>query len=133
MSTIIHEPTVTTPGLADALERAAWYIEEFGHCKAAYAVDEDYLPTSTPLSSRAVAFCAAGATGRALVELGLAQTSDPGNEGNCVLWAAGVFTAANDGTVWNDDPERTPEEVIQALREAAQKARDHAAVAAREA
>lgn len=112
-------PAVVVPSVADVLERAAWYIEEFGHCKGVLARRSDMSDDSYPFSA-ANSFCTYGAIIRACIDF-YGEREDHDGE---ILREFQRLTGMR-GTIgmWNDASERTPAEVIARLRDAAEKAR----------
>jgi hypothetical protein len=87
----------------DILLRAAWYAEEFDHCKGQYVErDGRWQP---------VAFCLWGAIMQAEKDFGI----EPGV--GCAELYPDLPSAC-----WNDAPERTKAEVVAKLREAAEAA-----------
>ena len=104
------------PTEADVLERAADLLEEFGWCQHQYArtafgvgVDVD--------DARAASFCAVGAIDRATLDLAAAPLRSPAVQ-EFLKDVPGRWFAD-----WNDAPDRTKQEVVSALREAAARAR----------
>lgn len=65
-------PTTTECPAAEVLERAAWLVEEFGHCREFSACQQSGTPV-VPLHAHAASFCALGAMTRAHNDLGYAE------------------------------------------------------------
>ena len=100
----------------DILRKTAKLLEEKGWTKYYYAVDKKGQPVP-PLSSKAYSFCLVGALCRIV-------DKDPlsGFFGDCkktkpIIKKLNV--KVGELSNWNDDPKRTKEEVIKALRKAA--------------
>lgn len=91
-------PEVTTE---DVCQRAAYLIEEFGHCKHAWARRSDGIGTSF-MDNEAASFCLIGALWRASYELKM-YTYDLGLD---FQWLR----------KWNDQARRTKEDVISYLQ-----------------
>lgn len=128
---IVERERVETPSrgvtVADVLERAADLLEEFGWCRSRAAQDasgECVVVTAATVD----AFCLLGAYWRAGLDLDFDGFYEYGPN-----WAAFPLQVARDRLAkagldkddyWNDAPGRTKAEVVQALRSAAEKARE---------
>lgn len=113
--------------VVDLLDRAATHIERYGHHKGAYYPRNTEVPFTAPRCANGALWLGAGidpyrSRAKATPEIVQARR---------VLW---TYLAANglaSGheipswfiTGWNDAHERTADEVVAALREAARKAR----------
>lgn len=90
------------PADQKALFEAADYMEQHGHCKGTYRRRSH--PEAMP------AVCALGA---------LRMATDNGADLERAAERLGFFVGNADIAEWNDAPERTPAEVVSALRGAA--------------
>jgi hypothetical protein len=107
--------------VAAILRRAAYLIAEYGHCKRAYARGPEGQPL-LPLSPAATSFCAQGALQRAADDLyGRAWWIE--NGWGCCEFALEAVISDRPVAVplWNDQPERTADDVITAMHRAAEQ------------
>lgn len=100
---------------ADVLHRAADLLEEFGWCQGDDAKDADGRSLIDPTSPRAVSFCVGGAYTRACDDLGRDTHALSIMHLKEVLGVSELFVY-----LWNDRPGRTKQEVVSALRSAAE-------------
>jgi hypothetical protein len=97
----VEEKTVTE---ADVLHRAADLLEEFGWCQGRMGSKQEGM------------FCISGAVNEAVRELGYNYTRLPSDP----LYVSGTRFFGGNGPRWNDEAGRTKEEVVSALRSAAE-------------
>ena len=95
----------------DILNKAADLIEEKGHCKERFKDDDGKM-------------CMMGAVTEAFISQPFSWNQE--DELASTLWEAVYDEIGHDNLVstWNDDPERQPYEVINALRFAAKRIED---------
>ena len=100
---------------AKVLRRAGELVEQ-GWCRFYLAMTGTGICFEGPTSPKAVQWCARGAIQRAAHELDVADESDRVEDLAGENYG-GAFGLAH----WNNDPERTADEVAAALREAADR------------
>ena len=112
---VVEAPVTDPVTTRDVLVRAADLLTEFGWCQYANARTANGLSTWYE-NSEAVSFCLYGAAHRAAADLGL-----PAMAANPIL-AEALGGSPVELVSWNNAPERTSQEVVARLREAAEKA-----------
>lgn len=122
MSTITVEPTreaTTTVTKRDVFIRAADILEEFGWHQHDMVRDACGRKLGHfVMVSAAASFCLWGAIARAAIELG-AMPNDQFGSYESPAWNALRSTPGANGASWNDERDRTKEEVVQHLRQLA--------------
>ena len=98
---------------SEILTKAADLIESKGFCKQAYSIDENGKEVDY-LSDKAVAFCSIGAIETVSYPSTLDDTGNAYIAINRVIFPTGLSLED-----WNDDPDRTKDEVVEAFRKAA--------------
>jgi hypothetical protein len=101
--------------VADVLDAAADLIENVGHCKGKAVASRGNV---------AVAYCALGALGRAVVVAGNGPLYAVARNALKVEIWGNPLRANEDIVIWNDKPERTAAEVIDTFRRAAKDLRN---------
>lgn len=95
---------------------ARGYIEK-GWCRGQFARTEDG-EGALAVSEDARSWCALGAIERATFEVPMQSYASRGAAERLLREAAGVRSDFDATTAWNDDPERTKEEVLAAFDKA---------------